>query len=236
MFKYRLLIWRIAWLLVAAVRPLIFRLRVEGTEHVPREGGGVVASNHTLGPDYILLGFASPRELYYMAKAEAFEMHPIATKILLAGGVFPVRRGKSDVAALQNAVDLARSGKLIGMFPEGTRSRTARLMRAKTGAARIALEAEVPVYPVAVIGAEEIPNRLRHWQRPEVVVRFGKPLYRTGNGDSATLARDYTNEIMGAIADLLPPEQRGEYGQGAPAEPGSDDNDGPETPDGKEPA
>lgn len=215
MFKYKLLVWRIAWLLVAPLKQLLVKLRVEGLEHVPREGGAVIACNHTLGPDYIVLAYASPRELYYMAKAEAFEWHPILTKILLGGGVFPVRRGKNDVAALQNAVELARSGKLIGMFPEGTRSRTAALTRAKTGAARIALEAGVPVIPAAVIGAQKIGKDWRPWRRTEVIVRFGSPLYRQGNGD---IARQYTDEIMLAIAALLPPEQRGEYAHGAPPE------------------
>jgi 1-acyl-sn-glycerol-3-phosphate acyltransferase len=217
MFKpYGLRVWRFLYSLVYLIRPLICRLRVEGLEHVPASSGGVVACNHTLGPDYIILGYSSPRELYYMAKAEAFEWHPLLTKLLLAGGVFPVHRGKSDVGALRNAVELARSGQLIGMFPEGTRSRTGRLMRAKTGTARIALAAEVPVIPVAVIGAHRLMRQWRPWRRPEVVVRFGAPLRRYGSAENAALARHYTDEIMLAIAELLPPELRGVYAEGAP--------------------
>jgi 1-acyl-sn-glycerol-3-phosphate acyltransferase len=92
-------------------------------------------------------------------------------------------------------------------------------MRAKTGAARIALAADVPVVPVAVVGAEKVPHRFRQWQRPLVTVRFGAPLYRQGSGDDVALARQYIDEIMAEIAALLPPEQRGEFGVTVKREP-----------------
>lgn len=220
--QYRLWIWRVLWVLVHLVRPLICRVRIEGTAHVPAEGGGVVACNHTLGVDWILLGYASPRELYYMAKAEAFQISRFTSWMMRQGGVFPVHRGKNDVAALYNAIDLARAGKLIGMFPEGTRSRTGALRRAKTGAARIAIEANVPVIPAAVINGPALLTSWKRLRRPLITVRFGPPLQRSlrVGEDASVAAREFTGVIMSGIAALLPPELRGEYSnpQVAPAE------------------
>ncbi len=221
--RYRLWMWRIIWLVVHPIRLLLCRMQIEGTEHVPRSGGGVVACNHTLGVDWIALGYSSPRELYYMAKAEAFRISPITSWIMRTGGVFPVHRGKSDVVALQNAIDLARSGNLIGMFPEGTRSLTGALRKAKTGAARIAIEAAVPVIPAVVINAPALLTSWKRLRRPLITVRFGSPIYppqKTG-GDETAAAREFTDVIMLAMAALLPPELRGEYAQPLAAEAAS---------------
>jgi 1-acyl-sn-glycerol-3-phosphate acyltransferase len=213
--RYRLWIWRVLWVLIHWLRPLICRIRIEGTEHVPAHGGGVVACNHTLGVDWIALGYASPRELYYMAKAEAFQINRVITWILQQGGVFPVRRGANDVAALQYAINLVRGGHLIGMFPEGTRSQTGALRRAKAGAARIALEAVVPVIPAAVINGPALMTSWKRLRRPLITIRFGPPLHRLlpPGEDLNQAAREFTDIIMRAIAALLPPELRGEYAQ-----------------------
>lgn len=219
--RYRLWIWRIIWLVVHPIRVLLCRMQIEGAEHVPESGGGVVACNHTLGLDWVALGYSSPRELYYMAKIEAFQIHPIFSWIMRAGGVFPVRRGKSDVAALHNAIVLAREGKLIGMFPEGTRSLTGALRRAKSGAARIAIEAGVPIIPAAVINAPALLTSWKRLQRPLITVRFGPPLHppEDPGADLVLAARHFTERVMLAIAALLPPELRGEYAHVATTEP-----------------
>lgn len=200
------------WLLIAPLRPLFCRLRVEGREHIPKEGGAVLASNHTTGPDYVLLAISSPRELHFMAKAEIFTWNPVLSFILRSGGVFPVRRGQADKSALGNAVLTARRGNVVAMFPEGTRSRTGALMRGRTGAARIALAAGVPVIPAAVVNATAIFKR-RSFRRPLVIVRFGEPVHWTSALPSDfEAATGYTEVVMRRIADLLPPEQRGLYG------------------------
>ena len=208
--RYRRWIWWFFWGLLTLVRPLLCRLRVEGLEHLPERGGAVVACNHTMGPDYVLLAYASPRELMFMAKAEVFQWNWLLTAILRAGGVFPVQRGRNDHGAIATAVDLARTGNLIAMFPEGTRSRTDQLQRGKTGAARIALAAGMPVIPVAVANATAIFKR-RSLMPPIVTVRFGPAVQWSRNGDDATAARHYTETVMAEIARLLPPEQRGVY-------------------------
>lgn len=209
--RYRRWIWWALWLLVAPLRPLLCRLRVQGVENLPKRGGAVVACNHTMGPDYILLAMASPRELMFMAKAEIFRWNRLLTWVLRASGVFPVERGKNDQMAIATAVDLVRRGHLIAMFPEGTRSRTNRLMRGRTGAARIAMAAGRPIIPVAVANAEAVFRRRSLWP-PLVTVSFGRPVYWAANGDEGTNARMYTDRVMAEIAAMLPPEQRGVYG------------------------
>ncbi len=210
--RYRRWIWWGLWLLVAPFRPFFCRLRIEGLENLPRAGGAVVACNHTMGPDYVLLAISSPRELMFMAKAEIFHWNWLLTATLRAGGVFPVERGKNDQVAIETAVELVRTGHLIAMFPEGTRSRTNSLMRGKTGAARIALAADRPIVPVAVANANAVFRRRTFWP-PVVTVTFGRPVYWARNGDEATTARLYTDTVMAEIARLLPPEQRGMYGE-----------------------
>lgn len=213
--KFRNGLWWLGWLLLSAVRPLLCRLRIEGQEHVPPDKGAVIAANHTVGADFLFLAYCSPRELKFMTKAEAFTWNPILTWFLRTGGAFPVRRGQNDQAAIDTAVALAREGALIAMFPEGTRSRTQTLMKAKTGAARIALAAGVPIVPAAVIGAPAVMKR-RSWRRPLVTVRFGPPIAWVGTSDDPETVRRYIDTVMVAIAEMLPPEQRGVYANGIP--------------------
>jgi 1-acyl-sn-glycerol-3-phosphate acyltransferase len=212
--RYRRWIWWVFWALVTIIRPLFCRFRIEGQANLPQQGGAVVASNHNYGPDFVFLAVASPRELRFMAKAEAFAWNPLLAAILRAGGVFPVKRGSGDTGAIDTAVDLARAGNLIAMFPEGTRSKSGRLLRGKTGAARIALAAGVPIVPVAITNTAQLFKR-QGWRRPLVTVHFGKPIAwdvsSHDNDDDSEIARAYTDVVMGEIAAMLPEELRGEY-------------------------
>jgi 1-acyl-sn-glycerol-3-phosphate acyltransferase len=211
--KYRRWIWWVGWFLMGLVRPMLCRLQVEGRENVPISSGAVVASNHSYGPDYILLAFSSPRELWFMAKSEIFSWNPLLAAVLRAAGVFPVQRGKSDTAAIDTAVKLVMDNHLIAMFPEGTRSKSGVLMTGKTGAARIALAADAPIVPVAVINSAAVFKR-KGWRRPLVTVRFGKPIcWQAKDGaDEAETARAFMDTVMREIASMLPQEFRGEYG------------------------
>lgn len=181
---------------------------------MPRQGGVVVACNHNLGPDYVILGYASPRQIYYMAKMEIFAWHPWLTRFFRAVGTFPVNRGKGDVEAFKTAVELVQSGRVIGMFPEGTRSRTGQLMRGKSGAVRIAMQAGAPITPAVVINSSLFFKRLgRLWDRPQITVRFGPPLDLPGNPEDPADVRANTEKMMRAIAALLPKELRGVYSE-----------------------
>lgn len=139
---------------------LLFRYRARGTEHVPRRGGFVLAANHLSNLDPWAVGVALfPRRfLRFMAKSELFRF-PLGA-IIKAGGAFRVRRGERDVAAIEKGVELARDGHAVMMFPEGTRREKGIVKRHQarphTGAARIALEAGVPLIPAAVKGTDSL--------------------------------------------------------------------------------
>src|SRR5207249_196525 len=127
-----------------------FRLRAQGLENLPASGF-VLAANHTSNLDPWPLGMPlwPRRQLYFMAKVELF--NPILGPLLRAGGAFPVRRGERDVEAIEAAVRLCREGKAVAMFPEGTRKEKGLVKkfehRPRTGSARIALAARVPLVP-----------------------------------------------------------------------------------------
>lgn len=214
------LVWKGLWLLSVVLRPLSTRGRIDGREHVPKTGGVVLAANHNMGPDYVIIGHACPRQVFYMAKREAFEVHPWLTRLLHAVGTFPVDRGRRDLSAFSAGLDLLRGGRVIGMFPEGTRSRTGVLQRGKSGAVRMAMEVGVPILPVAVINSGEVMRGFLRFPKPIVTIRFGPPFIPTGDVNDPEAVRRNTQRMMESIAALLPPELRGVYAeQGAdPAE------------------
>jgi 1-acyl-sn-glycerol-3-phosphate acyltransferase len=179
----------------------LYRLDARGRENIPA-GGCVLACNHVSSFDPWPLGVPLwPRRfLRFMAKSELY-WFPLS-KLIDAAGAFPVRRGQHDTEAIETAVRLAREGNVIAMFPEGTR-RTKGLVkrfeaRPRSGAARIALEAGVPLVPAAVKGTDT----LRRFGR--LSIAYGAPVdiedLRTG--DLAEAAREATERLMARIAEL----------------------------------
>ena len=140
-----------------AAKPIfngVFRLRVHGTEHVPATGGFVISSQHRSNWDAFLIGLPIRRHLRFMAKAEMYRFPPMAW-IARSGGAFKVERGKSDSAAVDMAVELAREGWGIAIYPEGTRNKRGKEPpRPRSGAARVAIAAGVPMIPVAINGVK----------------------------------------------------------------------------------
>lgn len=205
--------WFLHFLIRFGVGTVLCRLTVEGREHVPPKGGCVVACNHSMGPDYVALGYAASRQVFYLAKSDIFGVHPLLDRFLLAVGTFPIKRGQQDRSAIQASVELVQSGKVLGMFPEGTRSRDGVLGEGRSGAARIAIDAGVPILPVVVLNSDELFQRmlLRRWRRPHVTVRFGPLIMPKPDNRSSAYVHELTHEIMVALATLMPPERRGRY-------------------------
>lgn len=181
---------------------LLFRYRAAGKEHLPREGGFVLAAGHVSNLDPWALGLTLwPRRfLRFMAKSELF-WFPLGQAIA-AAGAFKVRRGQSDREAIQTAVELAQAGHAIAMFPEGTRRRKGlrkkREAQAHSGAARIAIESGRPLVPAGIKGTNEL-SRLAAWR-----VRFGEPiplddLAELDVNEAAVIA---TDRLMEAIRTL----------------------------------
>lgn len=151
----------------------VYRLRVTGLEHVPKVGGFVVAANHLSNLDPWPLAIALwPRQLHFMAKAELW--WPGLRTLLRAAGAFPVRRGEVDVEAMRTAIELCRRGRILAMFPEGTRRAKGLRKRHRptphAGTARIALAAGVPLVPAAIAGTDRL-SRLE-----PLAVAFGPPI------------------------------------------------------------
>jgi 1-acyl-sn-glycerol-3-phosphate acyltransferase len=180
----------------------LFRFRAYGKEHLPAVGGYVLAAGHhsNLDPWAIGLPLWPRRFLRFMAKSELF-WFPLGP-FIRACGAFKVRRGKSDQEAIQTAVNLARSGHVIAMFPEGTRRKKGlmktRQPQSHTGAARIALEAGVPLVPVGIRGTDELA-RIGAWR-----VRYGEAVRvdDLGELDATEAARVATERVMTAIREL----------------------------------
>lgn len=209
--------WKFLSLLITYIfRPYLCTFEVEGREHVPLNGGLVVASNHTMGPDFVMLGYASPRQIFYMAKSESFEINPWLSRFLYAVGTFPVKRFSQDADALNEAIDLVKGGKVLGMFPEGTRSRTGSLNRGRSGTVRIAAEANAPIVPAMTMNANMLLYRFKYpfAARPHLTIRFGPPIHVDPSVlVDEDLLNETTEQVMLAIADLLPPERWGEYSE-----------------------
>jgi len=198
------------WLVGAVSWPFLrglFRLRAEGVENLPQRGGFVLASNHISNIDPWPLGIPlwPRRYLRFMAKSELF-WWPLGP-IISAGGAFRVRRGERDVEAMKTAVRLAREGHIVVMFPHGTRERKGLVKRhqprAHTGAARIALEAGVPLIPAAIEGADRL-TRLGPLR-----VRYGKPLElddlrgrEQSVAEQSVAAREATDRLITEIERL----------------------------------
>jgi 1-acyl-sn-glycerol-3-phosphate acyltransferase len=191
--------------------------RVEGLEHVPRQGPVLVVGNHCSNLDPLFVGWAvghrTNRILYFMAKEE-MRGWPIIGFLARNAGVFFVRRGVGDRGAQRIAFDLLDDGRMVGVFPEGTRSRDGQLGEARAGAALLAIRTGVPVLPVGVAGTHRIfPGRSRWPHRNRITIRIGQPfsLAVQPDGLDRQALRAGADRMMQAIAALLPPEQRGRW-------------------------
>ncbi|KAB1906580.1 1-acyl-sn-glycerol-3-phosphate acyltransferase [Micromonospora sp. AMSO31t] len=205
------LLYTIGKLTVAPTLRLAFRPHVEGLEHIPATGGAIFAGNHLSVADELLLGTVVPRHLAFWAKSEYFKGTGVKgafSKFVLTGlGAIPVERagGRAALSAFDAAIPVLKAGDLVAVYPEGTRSPDGRLYRGRTGAARLAVAAGVPIIPVGVTGtdkAQPIGTRVPRPGRAEITIRFGKPLDFTGRSDDRTSLRAMTDEMMAEIQKL----------------------------------
>lgn len=188
---------------------LVWNWRVEGLENFPTSGPVVVIANHVSLWDPIAVGSALPRQVYFMAKEELFQ-YPLLGNVLNRLGAFPVKRGQPDRSAIRQALAVLDKGKVLGMFPEGTRSKTGELLKPHPGAAMIALKAGVPVVPVACLGTSGLWKKVfRRWA---VLIRIGKPICYDEYCDqklSAKCVETVSQDIMKRLALLMEAEESG---------------------------
>lgn len=173
------------------------RWTVVGVNNLPASGGLVVVCNHISNLDPVVLGCALTRPVHFMAKAELFKV-PVLSSIIKLLGAFPVNRGKSDRNAIRKALEYLQSGEIIGIFPEGTRSKTGELQKAQIGAAMLAVKADVPMLPVAVKGTRGMFSK--------ITVIIGEPVYMPElwhNRPGKEELENISDQVMKSIANLI---------------------------------
>jgi 1-acyl-sn-glycerol-3-phosphate acyltransferase len=172
------------------------RITVIGQENIPKDGGVLLCCNHINNLDPPLLGSACPRVVRFMAKAELFDI-PILGSLVRNVHAFPVKRGTSDKQALRTGMKLLNDGHVIGVFPEGTRSKDGKLQKGLAGAGFFALKSDAAVVPCAIVGSYDI-------FKPQKII-FGKQI--DFNKEEKISAQDAVDIIMVEIQKLITEHQ-----------------------------
>ena len=195
-----------AVLVIGTFLKVFMVMRVEGLENLPKQGACIIASNHLSNFDVFPMQLALPRPLFFMGKAELFK-NPILSWFFRQLGGFPVQRGVSDQWAFKHARIVLDKGLLLAMFPEGTRSKGRGLSVAKTGSARLAIEKNVPIIPIAQYGSDELFSRFP--RRGHVHLIISPPILPDIDDDPLSL----TDRVMFTLARNLPRRMRGVYSE-----------------------
>lgn len=236
--------FRITRAILLLLSRVLLRMRIEGVDRVPRNGGVLVLGNHLHNADPLLIAIACPRPVHFMAKRELMTV-PVIGRIIRFGGTFAVDRGRADRTAIRRADATLKQGIALGMFPEGTRSRSRQIERAMPGAGLLALRGNAPIVPVAITGSERLPFNGRkgadgdHERRPDpghkgVRIVFGEPFQLPATIDGRRTSADRAIDLaMRHVAEMLPEAYRGIYScsraDAAPASTGTSSKSSPES-------
>lgn len=235
------LLYSIGKLTVGNALMLGWRPRVEGLEHVPMTGGVIFAGNHLSVADELFMGAIVPRHLAFWAKSDYFDGTGLkgwfSRNLLNSLGAIRVERGggRAALTAFDGAIPVLQGGDAIALYPEGTRSPDGRLYRGRTGVARLAVAANVPIVPVGMLGTDHLQPIGQMYPTPKrgvVTCRFGKPIDTSGRGEDRADLRALTDEVMVEIQKLTgqeyvpryapakkPPAEDGPAEGGSPSEP-----------------
>ncbi|MGI6585359.1 MAG: 1-acyl-sn-glycerol-3-phosphate acyltransferase [Gracilibacteraceae bacterium] len=189
------MLYRIARALLIPVFLFFYNYRISGRENIPKSGAYIVCANHVSVIDPILVGISIPNRIYFMAKAELFRN--ILLRALLNGlGAFPIRRGEVDIKSIKTSLKLLKNGKVLALFPEGTRNKSGEVV-AEPGIAMLATKSKAPIIPVAII------SNYKFFKRTEIVI--GEPIELTEYYDRKLLNDEYIKislDIMRKINEL----------------------------------
>ena len=220
------------WMVKAILGPIIYVVwhpRNSGMRNVPKQGPVILASNHLSFADHFVGPLPLRRRIVFLGKRDYFDgkgLKGLISKIFFTGvGVIPLDRtgGRASEEALATGLRVLREGRILGIYPEGTRAPDNRLYRGKTGVARLALQSRVPVIPMGMINTFELMPPGQIWPRLGVRpgVRFGTPLDFSqyfGQEEDREVLRLITDEIMMAIRDLTGQEYVDKYAADVKAE------------------
>ncbi|PKV84394.1 1-acyl-sn-glycerol-3-phosphate acyltransferase [Streptomyces sp. TLI_146] len=223
-----MLYYVLKYALLGPLLRLLFRPRIEGLEHIPDEGPAIVAGNHLSFSDHFLMPVMLKRRITFLAKQEYFTGPGIKGRLTAAFfravGQIPVDRSGKEAgqAAIREGLGVLRRNELLGIYPEGTRSHDGKLYKGKVGVAVMALKAQVPVIPCAMVGTFEIqpPGQVMPKIR-RVTIRFGEPLdfsRYTGMENEKAVLRAATDELMYKILELSGQEYVDRYAADVKAE------------------
>ena len=176
---------------------MFFTPKIIGLNHIPDDGGVILCCNHINNLDPPLLGSPLERQVFFMAKEELFRI-PVVSFLLTRFGAFPVKRGSTDRSALKKSLQVLNDGYVLGIFPEGTRSKTGKLGKPYPGTALFALKSKATVIPVAIVG----PWR---WFKPIKIV-YGEPINLTSFREkkvTSELTMEVSELIMQEIQNLI---------------------------------
>jgi 1-acyl-sn-glycerol-3-phosphate acyltransferase len=216
-------LYSVGRLTVAPALRVLWRPKVTGQDHVPATGGAILAANHLSFADQLFVPAVLARKVYYLAKAEYFRAPgPAGTlggALARALGQIPIDRsgGRASVAALDATLPVLRAGDLVGIFPEGSRSPDGRLYRGRTGVAKLALDAGVPLIPVGIVGTDRVQPIGARLPRPghPVEIRIGKPLdlspWQDRDLPAGRVRREITDALMAEIQALTGQEYVGRH-------------------------
>lgn len=179
---------------------IFFKAQILGAENVPKDGAVILAANHISNFDPPFLGSFSPRPVHYMAKIELFE-NKIFAKIISALYAFPVKRGTADKGAIKKATSILKNNEVLGIFPEGTRSKTGEMGKGEVGVALLASMTGATVVPVAITGTNNMFSENQTF--PKLTLIFGKPIKFEGNRKNREELAAFSDEIIDEIKKLM---------------------------------
>jgi 1-acyl-sn-glycerol-3-phosphate acyltransferase len=209
-------IWyRVVWAVVKVLSNLLCRIETDGWSNMPEKGPFIVASNHLhfFDPPLVLVGIPY-REITALAADKWAKVWPINWLLKSVGAIF-VRRGEVDREALAKCLAVLQQGGILGLAPEGTRSRTGTMQRGKPGIAYLATKVDAPIVPVGVSGQEKIIAEWKRLRRPHIIVRIGQPfrLQPVHGQQKGEQLQARADEVMRRIAALVREDLRGVYAE-----------------------
>ncbi len=202
--------WKVRQVIDVLFR-LLTRMEITGAEHIPAEGGCLLVTNHISRLDTPALLVSAQRRIYPLA-ADKYKNFPVFNWLLNISEAIWINRTEFDREALLKSIDVLKRGDVLGIAPEGTRSPSGTLQKAKSGVTFLAARTGVPIVPVGITGTNTMLKDFSRLRRMRICVRFGEAFYLPKYGKLAADELDATTDlIMGRLAALLPPSHRGVY-------------------------
>jgi len=193
--------YRLSRFLLFLFLKTFFWLKAEGRQNIPKDGGVIIASNHTSYLDPLAVGCACPRPIDFMARDTLFKA-PLLGAWMHAVNAFDVKRESADLSAMKEGIRRLKSGRVLTVFPEGTRQANGQMGKAQAGVGFLAVKSEATVIPAFVCGTEKaLPKGAKFFRPARVIVKFGQAVEIDSNKPYEDIAQDILNSIRLLAAD-----------------------------------